>query len=576
MIIINDGRRSNKYITIYKQMYNMILNKTDKGVSPIIGVILLVALFTAIVILLSFNLFSSNIGVVTESMDADIDFTTTENGIEIAIFQNENINRILVQHEDGRTQELDMNTDSPQDVNFGPGRYYLIGENDSNERLLSTKNVNELLNIQAPTFVSTNDEIEYDIETNIDEENITSYKWDFGDGDTSTEPKPTNTYTSDGIFETELTIVANDDEITNNIEIIVDASSATSTEPDDTEEVHNNLDGDGTTQTPYIIRDDHDLQSMKEDLDANYILGQNINASKTEEWYNGDGFEPIGDFEDEFTGNLDGDGHSIIGLEINRNEKSFIGLFGHTNDAEISDVRLTDIDITGQSDVGGIVGINENSTIMNSSTKGNVFGEGNLRIGGLVGYNTGSSTIMNSNADVVVVGNNNNVGGIVGKNENSIIKESYALGDIESNKEGDEENNLGGIAGINIDNGEIRDSYAQGNITGINNIYVGGVVGYNKEGTVTNTYSTSIISSDATIGGLSGKNDDIFTDSYWNSEIGESESIGNNTATESNTVGLITEDMQGQSAEDNMIALDFEEIWKTVSEPNNDYPELQN
>lgn len=550
----------------------MILNKTNNGASPIIGVILLVALFTGVIILLSFNLFSSNIGVVTESMDADINFETTENGVSISIFQNENINKLIVRHEDGRETELDINSSTTQNIDFGTGKYYLIGENESNERLISTNQVNELLEINAPNFVSTNEEIEYSISTNVDEENIDSYDWDFDNGETSSKPNPKNTYTNDGIFETKLTITVDGEEITTSIEITVDNSQSTSSEPEDVQEVNNNLDGDGTTQSPYIIMDDHDLQSINADLSAHYELGQNINATRTDEWNDGAGFEPIGNAENKFMGSIDGVEYNIRGLSINRENTSYIGLFGHTESAEISNIILRNNEIKGQSEVGSLVGLNENSNIIDSNVDGYVFGEGNFRIGGLVGYNRGNSMIINSYAETVVVGNNNNVGGLVGKNENSIIKESYALGDIEGDN-----NNIGGLVGANVLNGEVKNSYSRGSITGINNTYTGGVVGYNKDGLINNTYSTSMISSDGIKGGLIGRNDDELYNSYWNSETGESESMGiNNSDLVSNDIGLLTDEMQGESAKDNMTELDFTDIWRSITEPSDNYPELKN
>jgi len=551
----------------------MISNDTNKGASPIIGVILLVAVFTGVVILLSFNLFSSNIGVVSESMDADISFNTVEEGVSVQIHQNENINKLYVKYEDGRTKEIDINSTSSQEVNFGPGRYDLIGVNNSNERLLNTNYVDNLLEIDVEEFASTNEELSYDINTNINEDDISAYDWDFDNGESSTESNPTNTYTNDGIFTTELIITLdNNEKISTSIDIIVDSSTAKSSEPDDKEEVHDNLDGDGTTETPYIIMDDHDLQSIVVDLDANYELGQNINASKTEQWNNGDGFKPIGDSESEFTGEINGNGYSINGLTINRQNTSYIGLIGYSNNAKINDIILTNVDITGQSEVGGLIGYNKNSTIVKSNVAGNIFGEGKFRLGGLIGYNKDNSKIYNSYSSASVKGNNNNLGGLIGKNEDSVVNKSFST----SNIHGENDNNLGGLIGANSLNSKINNSYSQSDITGINNTYVGGLIGYNEDGSVMNTYSASIINAEGTKGGLIGKNDDIISSSYWNKEISKSILIGNNTGEETNNEGLETVKMQGESAQKNMNVFDFENTWMIVTNPNDDYPELQN
>ncbi|MFO8051072.1 MAG: hypothetical protein R6V01_05165, partial [Thermoplasmatota archaeon] len=89
--------------------------------------------------------------------------------------------------------------------------------------------------------------------------------------------------------------------------------------------------GSGTESDPYQISNVTHLQNMSSDLDAHYILVNDINASATRTWnWNGTdymGFVPIGNDTDtetlgfqgtEFTGSLDGRGWNITGLFINR------------------------------------------------------------------------------------------------------------------------------------------------------------------------------------------------------------------------------------------------------------------
>lgn len=329
------------------------------------------------------------------------------------------------------------------------------------------------------------------------------------------------------------------------------------------------MDGDGSESNPYIIRDDHELQSVTEQLDANYKLGRDINASKTVQWYNGDGFEPLGNDSTAFTGSLNGSGYIIEGISINRPSTSFIGLFGKTNSSNISNVGIENIDVTGQSEVGGLVGNSINSDINNSYSQGMLFGEGSFRAGGLVGYNKDNSNISYSYSNTKVQSDGNNVGGLAGKNENSTIIKSYSIGDVNGSN-----NNLGGLVGANIIGGEITQSYAQGNITGSDNIYVGGVVGYNKEGTIDRVYGTGTINSGGIIGELIGSNKDTLIDSYWDTEsTNQFSGIGNDTGNTTNINGLITNKMQGSNAESNMDAFfDFTNTWTTITE---DYPEHQ-
>jgi len=551
----------------------MINNTNDSGVSPVIGVILLVAVFTGLVIILSFNLFASDYATVTESIDADIDIEEYETGIIINLNQNENIDKLIVKHEDGDEKEINTSSLSSTDVEFGPGKYYVIGQlNEDTERLLSHNTIyNQILNIDIPDTASTNQDIEYAIDTNFNEDEIESYEWDLGDGTTSNESEPSHSYSSSGTYNVNITIFYDDEEITNEKTINIDSNLPNPEEPDDKRSIIDNMDGEGTESDPYIIRDDHDLQSVYEELDANYKLGQNINASKTNNWYDEKGFDSLGNDSQPFTGSIDGDGYTIEGITINRSSTSQIGLISTTNVANINNIRMQDTNITGQSDVGGLVGKNINSEISNSNVEGEIIGQGNLRVGGLIGYNTDTSILENSFANIYIENNDgSNTGGLVGKNEESIVTRSYSTGTISST----ENINVGGLVGVNTQNSEIKSSYSLIDMDIVDNTRVGGVLGYNEQGILENTYYAGMIESDGIKGGLVGKNEDISRDSYWDEEKTEIEDgIGDDSEGDSSEIiNLDTEDMQGDSAETNMTELDFEDIWMTVED---EYPILQ-
>ncbi len=551
----------------------MINNTHDSGVSPVIGVILLVAVFTGLVIILSFNLFASDYATVTESIDADIDIEEYETGIIINLNQNENIDKLIVKHEDGDEKEINTSSLSSTNVEFGPGKYYVIGQlNEDTERLLSHNTIyNQILNIDIPDTASTNQDIEYAIDTNFNEDEIESYEWDLGDGTTSNESEPSHSYSSSGTYNVNITIFYDDEEITNEKTINIDSNLPNPEEPDDKRSIIDNMDGEGTESDPYIIRDDHDLQSVYEELDANYKLGQNINASKTNNWYDEKGFDSLGNDSQPFTGSIDGDGYTIEGITINRSSTSQIGLISTTNVANINNIRMQDTNITGQSDVGGLVGKNINSEISNSNVEGEIIGQGNLRVGGLIGYNKDTSILENSFSNIYIENNDgSNTGGLVGKNEESIVTQSYSAGTINST----ENINVGGLVGVNTQNSEIKSSYSLTDMTLVDNTRVGGVLGYNEQGILENTYYAGIIESDGIKGGLVGKNEDISRESYWDEEKTEIENgIGEDSDGDSNDIiNLDTDEMQGDSAENNMTEFDFEDTWMTIDE---DYPILQ-
>jgi len=76
--------------------------------------------------------------------------------------------------------------------------------------------------------------------------------------------------------------------------------------------------GNGTVDDPFIITNATELQNISANLSAYYKLGNDIDASETSSWNDGAGFIPIGNYTNKFSGELDGAGHYISGLYINR------------------------------------------------------------------------------------------------------------------------------------------------------------------------------------------------------------------------------------------------------------------
>jgi hypothetical protein len=196
-----------------------------------------------------------------------------------------------------------------------------------------------------------------------------------------------------------------------------------------------------------MITNDHQLQLMAMDLTADYTLANNITYSR--DMWSAKGFDPIGDGTISFTGNFDGKGNVIDDLYINRGGEDRVGLFGYAFASNISNIGLTNVDITGKHYVGGLVG-NNYSNITNSYATGTV--SGNNYVGGLSGYI--GDLLTNSYAAVTVTGDDY-VGGLVG----------YLSG---------------------LDGGEITNSYATGTVSG--NTNTGGLVGGSLAPTITNSY----------------------------------------------------------------------------------------
>ncbi|KKW80038.1 hypothetical protein AAV97_06215, partial [Acinetobacter sp. Ag2] len=216
-----------------------------------------------------------------------------------------------------------------------------------------------------------------------------------------------------------------------------------------------------------------DLQGMNGNLSGNYVLGANIDATSAWNWNGYGGFQPIGDLNNPFTGQLDGLGHIIDTLRMYRPKQDYIGLIGYANNAQIRNIGLLGGGRTGRNYVGGMVGHLVGGSLKNVYSLDNV--EGMNYVGGLVGVNSGN--IDNAYATGLIAGERA-VGGLVGEN-NKNIKNAYTTGAVSGKKQ-----DVGGLIGIN--RGNVNNTYATGMVSAPSS--VGGLIGTNLSGTVQNSY----------------------------------------------------------------------------------------
>ena len=190
--------------------------------------------------------------------------------------------------------------------------------------------------------------------------------------------------------------------------------------------------GIGTPENPYQIETLLDLKFLSEhsgDWAKYFIQTANIDAAATSGWNGNAGFSPIGNSTTAFTGNYNGQNHTIAGLFINRSGTDYIGLFGY-NIGTISNLGLTNVNITGGYRVGGLVGIdNPGANITNVYTTGSVTantGDG----GGLVGiHNAGTISNAYSRASVSGAGCR---GGLIGWYQGGTVSNVYSTGSVSS------------------------------------------------------------------------------------------------------------------------------------------------
>ena len=229
--------------------------------------------------------------------------------------------------------------------------------------------------------------------------------------------------------------------------------------------------GNGTLTNPYIISTPAHLAQLATYVNAGnttynskyYKLNNDISLSGYVNW------TPIGFQGESFQGNFDGNNKKVQNLTINRPTENGIGLFGYVTNAIIQNLGVENCDITGGDGIGGLVGQNISSTIINCYTIGKIEGT-HWFVGGLVGQSQSLSTISNSYANCNVNGSQHRVGGLVGDNdENSIINNCYATSNVAGYWD------VGGLVGYNENTSTISNCYATGNVQGSN--YVGGIAG---------------------------------------------------------------------------------------------------
>ncbi len=273
--------------------------------------------------------------------------------------------------------------------------------------------------------------------------------------------------------------------------------------------------GSGTESDPYQVETLDNLlwvSTNSSSWNSHFIQTSDIDASDTQNWNNGDGFQPIGEYPNNpFSGSYNGQNHIIDGLFINREMEYNIGLFGFTEGTVIENVGLLDVNILGESNVGGLVGYLRIQCIVNNCyVEGSV--SGHSSVGGLVGDNRDSLisdcyTSCSVNGDYM---SSNRVGGIVGENRSdSIIDNCYALGSVFGFDV------IGGIVGLN--NGSmIVNCYATGDIEGITPFpgeMIGGLVGSNcGNSIIENSYFVGSVSGNIQSGGLVGQNNSFIID----------------------------------------------------------------
>ncbi|MDE7394647.1 MAG: hypothetical protein K2M95_00805, partial [Clostridiales bacterium] len=220
--------------------------------------------------------------------------------------------------------------------------------------------------------------------------------------------------------------------------------------------------GSGTQADPYLVSNAQELDRVRYNRGAYFKQIDNIDLTDFGEFF------PIGSPLFPFSGHYNGDKYYISNLKIEAAANN-VGLFSFSN-GTIENVRLMDVEIIGEYNVGGIVGTNRGTVIGGIVESGTIKGAG--AVGGIAGLNS-------QNGEIAECGNKADVSGA-----GNAVDGMY----------------FGGVAGIN--NGMISNAYNQGNINANNGnlTYIGGIAGLNQ--TIKNT---AVIEKAYNIGHVFGK-----------------------------------------------------------------------
>lgn len=168
----------------------------------------------------------------------------------------------------------------------------------------------------------------------------------------------------------------------------------------------------------YAITTPADLMAVKYNMAGDFTLENDIDMTDVD-------FTPIGIEGNtsvaKFTGNFDGKGHIIKGLEYDNADKGEVGLFSQTENATITNLGIEGAHFVGNANVGGIVGRMYGGVIANCATL-NSYIEGRDHVASIAGEinNTqdgetlNGGTVSNCFSDAVVKSREYQAGGIVG------------------------------------------------------------------------------------------------------------------------------------------------------------------
>jgi flagellin-like protein len=558
----------------------------ENGVSPVVGVVLMVAITVALSAVVGLVVFDIG-GNQGQPVQAGVTVNETTDGVEVRVNSFQTASEIQVNKNKSTVSTL---------TSVGSSTVIPVKEGDTISVIGRNEQGDETV-LRDHTASQTAAAVSGTVSYNPPAEGVTVKALD-----ESSNVVAKNTTGEDGVFVLDAT---GDSYTVNGYDVNASVSDGTDIELDSSDVANGGdtvpkllMDTDGSGN--YKVDSASDLYAIDKEPTGNYKLTSDIDLSHTTDWNNGTGWDPISNtYASAFTGTLSGNDKTISGLTITKNSRTKpVGLFSIVDgSATIKNVTVQNVEIKSNSGVfqpvGAIAGItNYNATIDNVTVSGSVTKENDGAVGGIVGSSEGLITDSKSTVDVTGVTGvggisgdvvyteisnsvyNGNIeavgrtGGITGEISNgAVVKTSYSKGTITAVSGSFGEGKVGGAVG-SVNDGTLKDSYSKMDIqVNGSHSFVGGLAGVNSSnGTTSDSYATGNITGFTdNASGLTERNSNSLQDAYWDSESG--------FATSDTGTGLTTSEMQGSSASSNMSGLDFTSTWETV---DGDYPQLQN
>lgn len=237
---------------------------------------------------------------------------------------------------------------------------------------------------------------------------------------------------------------------------------------------------------------------------------------------------PLGTKEAPFRGTFDGQGYTILNVNINE-EQDFLGIFGYADGATIKDLNVTGTGIVNRSKnsstaTGGLAGYVNNTSILNCHTSySNKVEAAYDNAGGLVGYVNGHSRIEGCSSNTTVTAGHDYAGGLVGiakKGARIVYSFSEKVGAVKA-----ENYYAGGLVGASYDV-DVEYCYSWSDARARR--YAGGLIGRFESAAGTNKLTNCYAAGKEVSGGSNQAGMVSFIEirpnhpdkCYWNSRLG--------------------------------------------------------